>query len=87
MVSHDFYSIINCMDYILYVEDKKIRRMNMKTFKKMVYANYFDKDYLEIEHNKKMLELQLELALKDDDFDLAKELCEQLEKLVKLLSC
>lgn len=53
MVSHDFYSIVNCMDYILYIEDKKIRRMNMKTFKKMVYANYFDKDYLEIEHNKK----------------------------------
>ncbi|MDU5177111.1 ATP-binding cassette domain-containing protein, partial [Clostridium sp.] len=51
MVSHDFYSIVNCMDYILYIEDKKIRRMNMKTFKKMVYANYFDKDYLEIEHN------------------------------------
>ena len=44
MVSHDFYSIVNCMDYILYIEDKKIRRMNMKTFKKMVYANYFDKD-------------------------------------------
>ena len=53
MVSHDFYSIVNCMDYILYIEDKKIRRMNMKTFKIMVYANYFDKDYLEIEHNKK----------------------------------
>ncbi|MDO5516003.1 MAG: ATP-binding cassette domain-containing protein [Clostridium sp.] len=85
MVSHDFYSIVNCMDYILFVEDKKIRRMNMKTFKKMVYANYFDKDYLEIEHNKKMLEIQIELALKDNDFDLAKELCEQLEKQVKLL--
>lgn len=85
MVSHDFYSIVNCMDYILFVEDKKIRRMNMKTFKKMVYANYFDKDYLEIEHNKKMLEIQIELALKDNDFDLAKELCEQLEKQVRLL--
>ncbi|MBN1067607.1 ABC transporter ATP-binding protein, partial [Clostridium botulinum] len=48
MVSHDFYSIVNCMDYILIVEDKNIRRMNMKTFKKMVYANYFEKDYLEI---------------------------------------
>lgn len=86
MVSHDFYSIVNCMDYILFVEDKKIRRMNMKTFKKMIYANYFDKDYLEIEHNKKMLEIQIELALKDNDFDTAKELCEQLEKLVKQLS-
>lgn len=85
MVSHDFYSIVNCMDYILYIEDKKIRRMNMKTFKKMVYANYFDKDYLEIEHNKKQLEIQIELALRENDFDAAKDLCEQLEKLVKLL--
>ena len=85
MVSHDFYSIANCMDYVLFVEDKKIRRMNMKTFKKMVYANYFHKDYLEIEHNKKLLEIQIELALKDNDFDLAKELCSQLEKQVKLL--
>ena len=85
MVSHDFYSIVNCMDYILFVEDKKIRRMNMKTFKKMVYSNYFAKDYLEIEHNKKQLEIRIELALKDNDFILAKELCEELEKLVKLL--
>ncbi|MDU5104441.1 MAG: ATP-binding cassette domain-containing protein [Clostridium butyricum] len=85
MVSHDFYSIVNCMDYILYIEDKKIKRMNMKTFKKMVYANYFDKDYLEIEHNKKQLEIQIELALRENDFDAAKDLCEQLEKLVKLL--
>lgn len=85
MVSHDFYSIVNCMDYILYIEDKKIRRMNMKTFKKMVYANYFDKDYLEIEHNKKQLEIQIELALRENDFDATKDLCEQLENLVKLL--
>ena len=85
MVSHDFYSIVNCMDYVLIVEDKKIRRMNMKTFKKMIYANYFDKDYLEIEHNKKQLEIQIELALKADNFTLAKELSQQLEKQVKLL--
>lgn len=85
MVSHDFYSIVNCMDYILYIEDKKIRRMNMKTFKKMVYANYFDKDYLEIEHNKKQLEIQIELALRENDFDAAKDLSAELEKLVKLL--
>ena len=85
MVSHDFYSIVNCMDYILYIEDKKIRRMNMKTFKKMVYANYFDKGYLEIEHNKKQLEIQIELALRENDFDTAKDLSAELEKLVKLL--
>ncbi|MDR5587916.1 ABC-F family ATP-binding cassette domain-containing protein [Clostridium aquiflavi] len=85
MVSHDFYSIVNCMDYILIVEDKKIRRMNMKTFKKMVYANYFEKDYLEIEQNKKLVETKIELALKDNDFITAKDLSEELEKLIKLL--
>ncbi|MBE6049907.1 MAG: ABC-F family ATP-binding cassette domain-containing protein [Clostridium sp.] len=85
MVSHDFYSIVNCMDYILIVEDKNIRRMNMKKFKKMVYENHFGKDYLEIEQNKKITETQIELALKDNDFTLAKELCENLEKLVKAL--
>lgn len=85
MVSHDFYSIVNCMDYVLIVEDKKIRRMNMKTFKRMVYSKFFDKDYLEIEHNKKLLEIQIESALKDNDFILASELCEKLESMVKLL--
>ncbi|MBZ9691192.1 ABC-F family ATP-binding cassette domain-containing protein [Clostridium sp. M14] len=85
MVSHDFYSIVNCMDYILIVEDKNIRRMNMKTFKKMVYANYFEKDYLEIEQNKKSVETKIELALKDNDFTTAKDLSEELEKLIKLL--
>ncbi|WP_252242500.1 ATP-binding cassette domain-containing protein [Clostridium sp. ZBS18] len=85
MVSHDFYSIVNCMDYILIVEDKNIRRMNMKTFKKMVYANYFGKDYLEIEQNKKLVETKIELALKDNDFITAKDLSEELEKLIKLL--
>ncbi len=85
MVSHDFYFIVNCMDYVLIVEYKKIRRMNMKTFKKNVYAELFEKDYLEIEHNKKQLEIKIELALKNNDFILAKELSEELEKLVKLL--
>lgn len=85
MVSHDFYFIVNCMDYVLIVEYKKIRRMNMMTFKKNVYAELFEKDYLEIEHNKKQLEIKIELALKNNDFILAKELSEELEKLVKLL--
>ena len=85
MVSHDFYSIANCMDYVLIVEDKNIRRMNLKKFKKMVYENHFGKDYLEIEQNKKHVETQIELALKDNDFVTAKELCEELAKLVKAL--
>ena len=85
MISHDFYSIVNCMDYVLIIEDKTIRRMRMRNIRKMIYYNHFDKDYLELEQKKKLIETKIELALKDNDFILAKELCEELEKQVKLL--
>lgn len=85
MISHDFYSVVNCMDYVLIIEDKTIRKMSMRKFRKMIYANHFNKDYLEIEQNKKLLETKIESALKNNDFILAKELSEELEKLVKLL--
>ena len=85
MISHDFYSIVNCMDYVLIIEDKTIRRMRMRNFRKIIYDNHFDKDYLELEQKKKLIETKIELALKDNDFILAKELCEELEKQVKLL--
>ncbi|GMQ57486.1 ABC-F family ATP-binding cassette domain-containing protein [Vallitalea sediminicola] len=85
MISHDYYSIINCMDYVLIIDDKTIRRMRMRTFRKMIYANHFNKDYLEIEQKKKSIETKIELALKDTDFELAKVLSEQLEDLIKLL--
>ncbi|MBN1058138.1 ATP-binding cassette domain-containing protein [Clostridium botulinum] len=85
MISHDFYSIVNCMDYVLIIEDKTIRKMSMRKFRKMIYANHFNKDYLEIEQNKKLVETKIELALKDNDFTTAKDLSEELEKLIKLL--
>ena len=85
MISHDYYFIVNCMDYVLIIEDKTIRKMNMRKFRKMVYAKHFDKDYLEVEQNKKSVETQIELALKDSNFELAKVLFEKLEELIKLL--
>lgn len=85
MISHDYYFIVNSMDYVLIVEDKKIRRMNMKKFRKMIYATHFDKDYLEIEEKKKAVEMKIAHALKDTNFELAKTLTEELEGLVKLL--
>ncbi len=85
MISHDFYSIVNCMDYVLIIEDKTIRKMSIRKFRKMIYANHFDKDYLEIEQNKKALETKIEAALKDTNFALAKILSEELEALIKLL--
>ncbi len=85
MISHEFYSIVNCMDYVLIIEDKTIRKMSIRKFRKMIYANHFDSDYLEIEQKKKAVETKIELALKDSDFALAKDLSEELEELIKLL--
>jgi ATP-binding cassette subfamily F protein 3 len=51
----------------------------------MIYASHFDRDYLEIEQNKKLVETKIELALKNTDFILAKELSRELEQLIKLL--
>ncbi len=85
MISHDYYTIVNCMDYVLIIEDKTIRKMSTRKFRKMIYDNHFDKEYLEIEEKKKLVERKIELALKDKAFELAKTLSEELEKLIKLL--
>lgn len=85
MVSHDFYTIAGCMDYVLFIEDKTIRKMSIRKFRKMIYANHFDKDYLETEQKKKELELQISRALKAGAFELAKELLEPLEAINKRL--
>ncbi|WP_238899004.1 MULTISPECIES: ATP-binding cassette domain-containing protein [unclassified Clostridium] len=85
MISHDYYSIINCVDYVLLIEDKTIRKMNMRKFRKMIYAKYFDKDYLEIEQKKRDLEMKIAISLRNTDFERAKALSEELEALIKLL--
>jgi len=85
MISHDFYSVVNCMDYVLMIEDKTIRKMSMRKFRKMIYASHFDKDYLEIEQKKKLVETKIAVALKETDFTLAKVLSQELEELIKLL--
>ena len=82
MVSHDFYTIANCVDYILFVEDKSIRKMRTRSFRKMIYDNHFSKDYLELEQQKKELEMRVEKCLKDNDYETAKGICEKLEEVV-----
>lgn len=85
MISHDFYSVVNGMDYVLIIDDKTIRKMSMRKFRQMIYASHFDRDYLEAEQNKKSVELKIELALKDTNFELAKVLLDELEELIKSL--
>lgn len=85
MVSHDYYTIANCMDYVLFIENKTIRKININHFKDIIYASHFNKDYLKIEQKKKSVETKIELALRDNNFLLAQSLCEELEKIIKLL--
>ncbi|MFC4102106.1 ABC-F family ATP-binding cassette domain-containing protein [Paenibacillus xanthanilyticus] len=85
MISHDFYSVVNGMDYVLIIDDKTIRKMTMKKFKQMIYASHFNRDYLETEQKKRSVEMKIELALKDTNFELAKGYVDELEALIKLL--
>ncbi|MCR2805434.1 ABC-F family ATP-binding cassette domain-containing protein [Paenibacillus soyae] len=85
MISHDFYSVVNGMDYVFIIEDKTIRKMTVPEFREMIYANHFDEDYLEMEQKKKSVEMKIEGALKDTNFELAKGLLEELEELIKRL--
>ena len=85
MVSHDYHFIVNCADYVLLIEDKTVRKVRMRKFRKMIYANHFDKDYLQIEEKKKSLEMQIAYALKDTDFERARTLSEKLEEIIKSL--
>lgn len=81
MVSHDFYLVANCADYVLLVQDNTIRRMRTRTFRKMVYDQYFDQKYLEIDKKKQELEANITLAFKKNDLLTVEKLCTQLETL------
>ena len=81
MVSHDFYLIANCADYVLLVEDNTIRRMRTRKFRKMVYDKYFDHQYLEIDKKKQELEADINKAFKRTDLTAVDKLCFQLEGL------
>ncbi len=83
MVSHDFYTIANCADYILFIEDGKVRKMSTRAFRKLIYKEHFDKDYLEIEKKKKELELKIEYELQKNDFKAAYKASDELEVVIK----
>ena len=80
MVSHDFYHIVNCADYILMVDENSMRQVRIRTFRKKIYEKHFSKDYLEKEQQKKELETKINSCLKAKDYTTAKKLCEELMK-------
>ena len=83
MVAHDYYTVANCMDYVLLVENNTVRRMSIRKFRQMIYANHFDKDYLLLEQKKKETETRIQQLLRTNDFEKAKVLMESLEEIIK----
>ena len=83
MVSHDFYTIVNCADTILFVENGGIRTMSARAFRKMIYKKHFSKDYLELELLKKDLETRIARQLEAGDCAQAQQLCDKLAVIVQ----
>ena len=82
MVSHDFYSIANCADTILYVDGGTIRRMSGRAFRKMIYKKHFSYDYLEQETRRKELETRTARCLEAKNVEEAEALCKELDALI-----
>ena len=82
MVSHDFYTIVNCADTILFVENGGIRPVSARAFRKMIYKKHFSKDYLELELQKKDFETRIQRLLESGDCAEAQRLCDKLAEIV-----
>ena len=82
MVSHDFYTIVNCADTILFVENGTLRPMSARAFRKMIYKHHFSKEYLELELQKKDLETRIARCLEAGDCVEAQRLCDKLGAVV-----
>jgi len=81
MVSHDFYLVSGCADYVLFVEDNTIRRMGAKKFRRLVYGSYFEQSYLAVDRRKQELEKDINQAFKKNDLAAAEKLCAELASL------
>ncbi len=81
LISHDFYLISNCTDYVLMIEDNTLRRIRARKFRKMVYDRYFDHEYLEKDRKKQEIEAEIARAYKMDELEAMEKLIDQLEKV------
>ena len=82
MVSHDFYSIVNCADTILFVEDGTVRPVSNRAFRKRIYKNHFRREYLELDLKRQELETKIQRCLGEKDHETARLLSQELERVV-----
>ena len=85
MVSHDFYTVVNCADTILFADNGTIRPMSARAFRKMIYKRHFSSEYLELELKKTELETKIERCLEAGDCVEAQALCDKLGEVIEKL--
>lgn len=87
MVSHDFYMVSNTMDYVFSLENKKIIKISIEEFRDRVLSKRHSK--VEIEKintqqiQRRELENEIAIALSEEDFATARNICVDLGKLIK----
>ena len=69
MVSHDFYTVVNCADRILILENGTLREMSARAYRKSIYKRYFDSDIFEAERIRKEKEIRINALLKSKDYE------------------
>ncbi len=77
MVSHDFYTVTNCADRILLLENNTMWEMSGRAFRKMVYKKYFDSDVFQQEKLRKEREVRINALLKAGKYKDAREVLSQ----------
>lgn len=65
MVSHDFFTIMNCADRVLMLENGNIREMSGRAYRKSIYKKYFGSDIFASERKRKEDEYRINSLLKE----------------------
>ena len=73
MVTHDFFTVANCADRILILENGTLREVSPRAYRKSIYKKYFDSDIFEAERVRKETEIRVNALLRQGKYKEAKE--------------
>lgn len=76
LVSHDFFTVTQCADRILILENGTLREMSGRAYRKSIYRKYFDSDIFEQERKRIETEEKVTSLIRKKRFVEAKEVLE-----------
>ncbi len=74
MVSHDFFTVTNCADRILILENGTLRETSGRAYRKSIYRQYFGSDIFETERRRLETEAKIHSLIRKNRFDEARML-------------